>query len=390
MKKTVFLAIFIIAISLSPAKAQLVIESTGRAVAGNTPISTDDADHMLTMTIQGNYGSNNSGAKLGFGDFGRYCHNGWNVFVGEFGTTDTDVLWLQGKRGIKMTALKGNYQIADWSYPDGGLPRFSFYNGVRADRLAISSDDNHKSSITNITTALSRLLQVRGVQYTYTPIDNTISVGDTGQCASRGNENITGKEAEDSARIAALLSARDLGETRYGLRTSELLTYFPDVVECDILGNQYVNYIELIPVIIAAIREMYILFMPSAISPDATSEYENIIGALQPDSTPTGSLVYATEQDTYTQNATEAILYQNTPNPFSSATEIEYYIPGNAASACIYVFNLTGELLQTYPIGSFGNGSVTISGSTLNAGMYIYSLVVDNNIVDTKRMILTK
>ena len=36
-------------------------------------------------------------------------------------------------------------------------------------------------------------------------------------------------------------------------------------------------------------------------------------------------------------------------------------------------------------------GSVVDSlGSTFNAGMYVYSLVVDNQIMDTKRMILTK
>ena len=46
--------------------------------------------------------------------------------------------------------------------------------------------------------------------------------------------------------------------------------------------------------------------------------------------------------------------------------------------------------MQSYPIHAFGNGQVVISGSTLNAGMYIYSLVVDEQIVGTKRMVLTK
>ena len=85
-----------------------------------------------------------------------------------------------------------------------------------------------------------------------------------------------------------------------------------------------------------------------------------------------------------------AVLYQNSPNPFTSATTIEYFIPTDATSANILVFNLTGELMQSYPIHAFGNGQVVISGSTLNAGMYIYSLVVDEQIVGTKRMVLTK
>lgn len=343
------------------------------------------------MTIQGNHGSNNAGSKLGFGDFGRYCYNGWNVFIGEFGSTDTDELWLHGKKGIKMTAKKGNYLIADWSHPTGGLPRYTFYTGVRADKLAISSDDDHKSSIVNITTALARLLQVRGVQYTYTPISNTISVGDTGQCSSRGDNGLTEKEAADSASMAAMSNTRDQGEFRYGLRTSDLLTYFPNVVEYDAAGNEYVNYIEMIPVIIAAIRELYISMAAiQGTSPDAVGENNDDDINRQSGSTPTGDMVHATAQSKHSRSATQATLYQNVPNPFNSTTVIEYYIPDNADNANIYVFDLTGELLQTYPINAFGKGQVTISGSTLNAGMYIYSLVVNNEIVDTKRMILTK
>lgn len=38
----------------------------------------------------------------------------------------------------------------------------------------------------------------------------------------------------------------------------------------------------------------------------------------------------------------------------------------------------------------YGHGMVTLSGGTLAAGMYVYSLVVDGQIVDTKQMILTK
>jgi hypothetical protein len=59
-------------------------------------------------------------------------------------------------------------------------------------------------------------------------------------------------------------------------------------------------------------------------------------------------------------------------------------------NAAIYVFNLVGTMLQTHPITDFGNGHVSISGSSLEAGMYVYALVVDGQIIDSKRMILTK
>lgn len=69
---------------------------------------------------------------------------------------------------------------------------------------------------------------------------------------------------------------------------------------------------------------------------------------------------------------------------------ITYHVPTYAKSAYMYVFNLNGEMLQSYALTQYGHGSVTVSGGTLSAGMYVYSLVVDGQIVDTKQMILTK
>ena len=85
-----------------------------------------------------------------------------------------------------------------------------------------------------------------------------------------------------------------------------------------------------------------------------------------------------------------AFLFQNTPNPFSTQTEIKYFVPENANNAVIYVFSLNGNLLLTKPISQLGNGGVTINGNELEAGMYIYTLAVDGQEVDSKRMILNK
>lgn len=86
----------------------------------------------------------------------------------------------------------------------------------------------------------------------------------------------------------------------------------------------------------------------------------------------------------------EAVLYQNTPNPFSANTEISCDIPTMNNSAFIYVYNLQGVELMSFPIARTGFNTVSVSASVLPAGMYLYTLVVDNQIVDTKRMILTK
>jgi len=86
---------------------------------------------------------------------------------------------------------------------------------------------------------------------------------------------------------------------------------------------------------------------------------------------------------------TEIQLFQNTPNPFFKSTEIKYNIPNSFENATLFIYNLQGFQIKSYTIEQSGNGSMRLDASALKVGMYIYSLVVDNIIIDTKRMILT-
>ena len=88
--------------------------------------------------------------------------------------------------------------------------------------------------------------------------------------------------------------------------------------------------------------------------------------------------------------AAEAVLLQNTPNPFTTDTKIEYILPQTAQSAYLYIYNMNGVQVQAYTLNNNGKGEVIVSAGQLEAGMYFYSLIVDNSVVDTKRMILTK
>ena len=51
---------------------------------------------------------------------------------------------------------------------------------------------------------------------------------------------------------------------------------------------------------------------------------------------------------------------------------------------------MQGTEIKSYTIIAKGSGNITIQGHELPAGMYMYTLLVNNNIVDTKKMILTK
>jgi len=85
-----------------------------------------------------------------------------------------------------------------------------------------------------------------------------------------------------------------------------------------------------------------------------------------------------------------AILYQNIPNPFSSNTEISCYLPESTTQSTLFIYNLQGAQLKEFSLTQTGMNTITVCGSELPAGMYLYTLVVDNEIIDTKRMILTR
>ena len=104
-----------------------------------------------------------------------------------------------------------------------------------------------------------------------------------------------------------------------------------------------------------------------------------------------GLLKNATIPGNYEETGTiNAVLYQNTPNPFSNETVIRYEIPENAGKCQLHILNMTGSLLKTISINAPGIGSTVIHGRELKQGMYLYSLVIDGQIIDTKQMMFTE
>lgn len=83
-------------------------------------------------------------------------------------------------------------------------------------------------------------------------------------------------------------------------------------------------------------------------------------------------------------------LYQNNPNPFSVATEIKMVLPETVNAAQIIVYDMEGKQLKTFNVRGTGKTSVNIEANALNAGMYIYALIADGEVVSTKQMIITK
>lgn len=163
--------------------------------------------------------------------------------------------------------------------------------------------------------------------------------------------------------------ATELQGTHYGLLAQEVQKIFPELVYER--GDQLsINYIELIPLLIMKVQEL-------------SAEVNTLKDANK------AKKITAGDKNS-NDEVLEAILYQNNPNPFSVDTKIKYQLPPSTQSATLYVYDMNGSQMAEYPISIFGEGSIIVYAGALDAGMYLYSLIADGQVVDTKRMILTK
>lgn len=163
----------------------------------------------------------------------------------------------------------------------------------------------------------------------------------------------------------------DFEKLHYGLIAQDVQQVFPELVSEDGNGYLSVNYIELIPILISAVQNL----SEEVKMLKEEKEYDKSKKIIKSGNT---------------QKSANAVLYQNTPNPFNQTTKISYELPVDTKEAALYIYNMQGLQIEEYPIFNFGSGDITISGGHLAAGMYLYSLIVDGQVVDTKQMILTK
>lgn len=63
--------------------------------------------------------------------------------------------------------------------------------------------------------------------------------------------------------------------------------------------------------------------------------------------------------------------------------------PSNTQFASLNIYDLNGTQIKTIVINNRNDVEITVNSNELNPGMYLYSLITDNKLVDTKTMVLT-
>lgn len=205
------------------------------------------------------------------------------------------------------------------------------HNKLKAEQFNKTSDASLKENIEPLDSGLSVIMQLQPKRY------NLI-------------------ESEDSLR-----------RLEFGFLAQDILQVLPNLVSYGKDSVKLLDYDQLIAYLVVAIQEQQTI-IDSLCSPAFGKR----------------------DADSRSLESAASYLEQNSPNPFRENTVIRFSVAQEATRASIMVFDLNGTLLQSYPIKSTGLGEIVIEGRALKAGMYIYTLVVDGQEVDSKKMILSK
>ncbi len=289
-----------------------------------------------------------NGRSYGVCAFAGNATSGWNYGI------CGSLCGNQGGAGVFGTSVSWNNGI-------DVVGRYAgfFYGPVKATgiittpEVVISSDYRLKENIAPISgSSLDNILNMNVVQYNFKQME--LETGDTSGVKSYLYE-------EDSPILK---------NTHYGLIAQELKEIYPDLVVEGQDGYLSVNYIEIIPLLIQSIQEL-------------NKKVHYLYSDTDRKDTPPATGTYSTA-------FFESTLYQNTPNPFKESTIIECYISDDVVSAVLYIYDMSGKQVYSVDIQERNDVTITIAGVSLDAGMYLYSLITDGNLIDTKRMILTK
>ncbi len=318
-------------------EAILRAKSTNLFVGENAGHTTTGDDNSF-LGYQSGY-SNTTGAgnvflgyQAGYNETGSdklYIENSNSATPLIYGEFDNNILQFNGNVGIGA-APAGGYAL--------------YVNGTTycTSGAWTASDKRYKKNITAIPGALELVQHLQGTQYEF---------------------------RTDEFKNKKLSEGR-----QYGFIAQDMKEVLPELVRPDEEGHYAINYDGVIPVLVEAMKEQ-----------------QSVIEELKKEVTELKELIGSNSiPDNTVFSASGAKLYQNTPNPFNNQTEIRYFLSDNPGAATLLIFDMNGKQLKSYQLIQKGNGKVVIYGNDFRPGMYLYSLVANNKIVDTKRMILTE
>jgi hypothetical protein len=315
---------------------------------------------QISVLSNGNVGINNSNPtyKLDVGGTAR-IHNWTDIIIDCTGfCCSTPVIYPQNDWYLQLG--KSDKRVGT-----------IFVSGIHYGSLWGDSDEKLKENIDSLENPMPQIMKIHGYHYNF---------------------------KESAMKGMPTLAKASYSRKQIGFIAQELEKEFPELVyKPDSVRSTYaVNYIGMIPVLLEGLknqqRQIDNLQKIALSQEQDIIDLKNQVALLKNGNSSKTKSAKVVETETIPSAITsnQIALYQNAPNPFNQSTQIGYYIPDATQSATLYIYNMNGLQIKSIPIQTKGNGNVTINGSELKAGMYIYTLVADGKEIDTKRMILTE
>ncbi|MDR2511330.1 MAG: tail fiber domain-containing protein [Bacteroidales bacterium] len=248
---------------------------------------------------------------------------------------------------------------------------------LTATTATIGSDKRLKKNIESINNdVLGKLYSLRPIKYYLRQIER-----DDDSINAEGEKVFFKVKRYDE-------EAQYFTKLHYGLVAQELQQVYPELVYDGGDGYLEVDYIGLIPVLLQAVQQQK----------QETEKLQRQIDEIRNRVYTADGIFDIINDEEQTNkipqvqtNETGNVLYQNAPNPFNVSTAIKYQLADDTQNAKICIYNLTGKQLQCYNLpATKGENSIEIRASSLQSGMYIYSLIAGDNLIASKRMILTE
>lgn len=188
-------------------------------------------------------------------------------------------------------------------------------------------------------------------------------------------------------KLKSDLKTAEENKENVGFIAQEVEKVVPELVKELHNGLKAINYSNLVSLLTEAIKEqqMQLESQKTEIS-NLKVQLETIEGDIknccQTLANTTAIRIEESEKTSY--------LNQNRPNPFNQNTIIEYYISESNFPASINVYDINGHLIRSFNNLKGGKSAIEISSKSFLPGTYVYSLVVGENVIDTKLMMVTK
>ena len=164
------------------------------------------------------------------------------------------------------------------------------------------------------------------------------------------------------------------GKSYYALDVNAVKQSFPALIIKDAQGNEYVNYTQLVPILVQAIKEL-------------KTELDDLKETVA--SSGTRKVNAATNIATNTLDEGWGSISQNTPNPFTGQSTVRVSVPDDASDAYIDILTLNGASVKRIPVSN-GLSEVSLSSFEFAPGTYLYTLVVNGKVSETRRMVVSR